>query len=306
MEHITVLRKETIDLLQPENKKVYVDMTLGAGGHSLEILSRAKGIKLICFDIDKKNIEAFQKILKEQKLDKDNEIHLFNRNFALLDSSLEEIGINGVDGIVADLGWSSDQLGEVAGLSYEKKDDILDMRMNPEYGVRAADLLNGLGKRELSEMFEKYSDIYGASNNRLVDEIRKFRNRRLFETVGDFINAINNAFGIDDFEKSKKGNKFQLYSKAFQALRIAVNNEFSNLNDALMKGFKSLNQDGVMSILTFHSGEEKVLSSFINKLDGDAEIVSRAQGNNFIRPTVEELVENLRARSAKLFGIKKK
>jgi 16S rRNA (cytosine1402-N4)-methyltransferase len=319
MKHLTVLKKQTVDLLNVKDGGVYLDLTLGGGGHSLEILERAKNVTLISFDIDKKNIDEFKQVAsskwqvaskniseKIEDLAFDTyHLILINDNFAKLDEYLEELNIDHVDGIIADLGWSSDQLENITGLSYENKSDELDMRMNSEYGVRASDLLNGLGKRELSEMFEKYADIHGGSNNRLVEEIKKFRNKRLFETVGDYIDVINKAYDMQSVERGKKGNKLQIYSRAFQALRIAVNSEFSNLKDALQKGFNALSNEGVISIITFHSGEERLVKDFVNKNKDQVEIVSRERGEDYLRPTVNELLENMRARSAKLIGIKK-
>lgn len=309
MKHITVLKKETIDLLEPKNGGVYADLTLGGAGHLKELLSRAEGIKVVAFDIDKLNIAEFER--ENDQVGKDiitvgkSEVYLVNDNFSKLDVYTEKFNLGKLDGVIADLGWSMDQLGTVEGMSYEDRNADLDMRMDRNLGVKASDLLNAWGKNELAEMFKTYADVYGSQNSKLVEEIKLARKKRLIITVGDFLRVVDKAFGLESNDPKAKSRKFQTYSKVFQALRIAVNNEFGNLNDMLLNAFNSLKDGGVFSIITFHSGEDKIIENFLNGLveNKKAEFITGKE--KYIRPSVDELLANISARSGKLWGIKK-
>ncbi len=311
MKHITVLKKETVDLIDPKKDGVYADLTLGGGGHLKELLSRAEDLTVIAFDIDKNNINEFAKANDSEGSEKlkigSSTVYLVNDNFSKLDTYLEKFGLGKLDGVIADLGWSMDQLTTVEGMSYEDKDAELDMRMDKSLGVKASDLLNALGKNELGEMFKKYSDIYGSQNSKLVEEIKAYRNKRLILTVEDFLRIVDKAFGLQNADPKGKSRKFQTYSKVFQALRIAVNNEYNNLNDIVKLGFDCLKEGGVFAVITFHSGEDKVVDAYFTKLvsESKAEVVSVTGKEKYFRPTVDELLENISARSAKLWGIKK-
>lgn len=321
MKHITVLKKETVDLLDVKDGGIYLDLTFGSGGHTEEILNRGKNIGVIAFDLDKRNINEFSsefiitkskwgegnfELLDKGEFDhlKESRVLVVNENFANLDRILKAAGVDKVDGIIADLGWSSDQLDHIQGLSYELKDEVLDMRFHQNLGVTAADLLNGLGQRELGEMFKQYADIFGAENSRLVDEIKSYRRKKFFETVTDILKVIDQVYNFNKFNRQDKSRRYQMYGRIFQALRIAVNQEYSNLKEMLEKGFTSLRKGGVMSIITFHSGEEKIVKEFINRKKF-LEIISKSSQGEYIRPGIEELSENLRARSAKLYGLKR-
>jgi len=310
MKHITVLKKETVDLIAPKENGIYADLTLGGGGHLKEILSRANKLTVIAFDIDKGNIKSFAEEQGQEVQEKikvgSSTVYLVNDNFSKLEEYVEKFGLGKLDGVIADLGWSMDQLTTVEGMSYEDKDAELDMRMDPNLGVRASDLLNALGKNELAEMFKKYADIYGSQNSKLVEEIKAYRKKRLILTVEDFLRIVDKAFGLSNADPKGKSRKFQTYSKVFQALRIAVNNEYGNLNEVVKVAFNSLNEGGVFAILTFHSGEEKVIEAYFNQMIADkkAEITSINGKDKFLRPSVDELLANISARSAKLWGFK--
>lgn len=313
MNHITVLKKESVDLLNIKDKGIFVDVTLGSGGHSLEILSRVENILLICFDLDSNNIQNFREIVTKDKginlldletVDATNiegrNVILINQNFSEIGEYAKKIGVDKVDGVIADLGWSYDQFENIEGLSYEKNDDELDMRLGQGFGVKAKDLLNALNKKELSRMFEEYGDIVGFQNRKLVMEILDYRRFKLFEKVKDLNQVIERLSG------SKIDKTYQ--SKVFQSLRIAVNNEKQNLKDFL-ESVKTLMKSGSrLCVITFHSGEEKVV---MNELKGvvereEAIFVSNQYGKVYFRPSVEELTANLRSRSAKLFSIEYK
>ncbi|MFS8130540.1 MAG: 16S rRNA (cytosine(1402)-N(4))-methyltransferase RsmH [Candidatus Dojkabacteria bacterium] len=311
MKHITVLKKETVDLLSPKDNGFYADLTLGGAGHLKELLTRAENLTVLAFDIDKNNISEFLRTEKLEESEKvkvgSSTVYLINDNFSKLDFYIEKFGLEKLDGVIADLGWSMDQLTTVEGMSYEDKDADLDMRMDTNLGVKASDLLNALGKNELGEMFKKYSDVYGSQNSKLVEEIKAYRKKRLIMTVEDFLRIVDKAFGLQNADPKGKSRKFQTYSKLFQALRIAVNNEYGNLNTIVKTAFESLKEGGVFSIITFHSGEDKIVDVYFSTLisTGKAEIVSTSGKDKYFRPTVDELLANISARSAKLWGIKK-
>ncbi len=321
MKHITVFLNEAIDLLQINTNGIYADLTLGSGGHSLKILENLNSGFLYVFDLDKSAIENFENEIKNlgYKEDSDknelekiknvskfslgngrNKVTIVNDNFTKLNQYLLEEHKNNLDGILVDLGWSTDQLENIEGLSYEGQNNDLDMRFDENLGVKASDLLNALNKKELSVMFKEYSDIYGKLNEQLVSEIIRKRNQKLFKTVSDLTEIIDKVF------KNTK-NKNSIYSKVFQALRIAVNQEMINLSDILNSGFESLKINGKFLIITFHSGESKLAEEFFDKevKAGEASYLTKKFDNKFFTPTVDELRNNINSRSAKLFGIKK-
>lgn len=319
MKHKSVFKNEAVEFLNLKENKIYLDLTLGSGGHSLEILNKLESIRLFAFDLDQRNIDSFVNILRDKgfdesragsvhraKMDK-KEVVLINDNFTKLGEYLRKAGVDKVDGILADLGWSSDQLDSIPGLSYENLYDELDMRLSTALGVKASDLLNALSRKELSEMFARYSDIKGNQNEKLVSAIVSFRKKNLFEKVDDLVNVVDQASRGSQFRRFGNENKNSNYSKVFQALRIAVNNEMQNLEEMLNEGYRVLAKNGRFAVITFHSGEERVVNGFFKNLIAkkEAQFVSNQYGEVYTRPSVEELTENLRSRSAKLWVIEK-
>lgn len=322
MAHYSVLSKEVHELMEVNPDGIYADLTLGGGGHSLKFIEKLKTGKLVAFDLEKKAIDAFGEELEKIGFKKDAvgefdgkvnnfskakvEVYLVNDNFTQLKDYLEKFGIKSLNGILADLGWSSNQLESIEGLSYDYPEAELDMRMDPALGVRASDLLNALGKKELEKMFMDYADIYGGRLQRLIEEITKFKKTKLILTVGDLLYIVDHAFSIG-YSSFGTRNKYDIYSRVFQALRIAVNSELTNLKEAVPMWFESLEKDGRLLVITFHSGEEKIVSKYldekVNKEEG--EFLSKSGSDNYLRPTIDELKENIRSRSAKLFCIKK-
>ncbi len=288
--HIPVLKTESIEYLAVKKGGVYVDCTLGEGGHSLAIIEELKQGKLIALDIDDKHVGDFTKETQEVK---NVRIYARNANFSNLERIIDETKVGKIDGILYDLGWSMDQLDRMEGLSYLNKDAELDMRLDMSYGVMAKDLLNGLGSRELEKLFTEYADIRGGNLKKLIESIKIERKRKLFSKVDDLNKLIDKTFRFDNTrEKSKR---MGLFSRVYQALRIAVNNEMYNLKLSFQDLPKVLNDGGRVVIITFHSGEEAIVKDFFARSTKFTEIARE------VRPTVEELLENLSARSAKLF-----
>lgn len=317
MIHKSVLLNQLVEGLSLEGNRVIVDYTLGAGGHSLEILKELKEGSLLCFDLSFKAIDNFCKMLvkKDFKVEEELEsiiilkkddlkVYLVNKNFTELKSVLSQFGLSLIDGAIADLGWSSDELVDIEGLSYETDiEAFLDMRFDKNLGVTAADLLNGLGRGELSKMFERYADVYGKSNQNLVGEVLAFRKKGNISKVRDLKLIIDRSFKFKDSNRFQKSEIYKTYSRVFQSLRIAVNAELTNLTTLMETTFELLNKGGVVGVITFHSGEDKAVVPFLqNKLEkNEIEVTSTRGDELFFRPTVEEIKENVRARSAKLY-----
>lgn len=321
MIHKSVLLKQLVEAVEIPTKGNVVDCTLGAGGHSLETLKTLTKGNLICFDLSFKSIDYFCKLLIEKgfsvvdEKDKhinlkkeDVQVHLINRNFTEIESVLSQLKIQEVNAVIADLGWSSDELDEIEGLSYEANiEAFLDMRFDKSLGVTASDLLNGLGKSELTKMFERYADVRGKSNQNLVSEVIAFRKKGPINKVRDLKLIIDRSFKFRTGDRFKKNEVYKTYSRIFQALRIAVNGELTNIELLLENSFALLAKKGSIGIITFHSGEDKAVVPFLqSKLEKNLiEVTSRHGDELFFRPSVEEIKENIRSRSAKLYTFKK-
>jgi 16S rRNA (cytosine1402-N4)-methyltransferase len=293
--HIPVLKKESIDLLNIKKGGTYIDCTLGEGGHATEIINNLGKGNLIALDVDQKHVDDF---VKETSEIGDVHIYARNANFSNLErivDSLKDEGVTKVDGILFDLGWASDQLERMEGLSYMSKDDELDMRLDMSFGVKASDLLNGLGSKELEKMFSDYADIQGSILKKLSEAIKIERKRKMFSKVDDLNKLIDKTFRFDPVREKSKRMSF--LSKVYQALRIAVNNEMYNLKLALEDLKKVLNPGGRVVIITFHSGEENLVKDYFKRSAADKfkEVAFE------VRPTVDELLANLSSRSAKLY-----
>lgn len=301
--HKSVMKNEVLENMLFKNSGIFVDCTLGSGGHSLSILNQMQSGKLVCIDSDIQAVNDFKTLLTqegyiqtESKFVKENkEVYVLQSNFSSISETLSQVGISKVDAILADLGWSTDQLKGIEGLSYENLDASLDMRLSDTLGVKASDLLNGLGAKALSLMFHKYADIYGKDNAFLVERIVAERKTKPFEKVKDLLPILDKT--------ARMQNPKSFYAKVFQALRIAVNSEYKNLEDLLNASLEILNEGGRILIITFHSGESNIVTSFIK--NNNLETLFKKNGEIYLVPGVEELTENLSSRSAKLFGFKK-
>jgi 16S rRNA (cytosine1402-N4)-methyltransferase len=310
--HISVFKKEVRDNFSLEAGGIMVDLTLGGAGHFKDMLENLESGTVIGFDLELVNITN---LLQELQIEpkrinteiwdlnyKSLRVFLVNRNFASLTETLSELQITGVDGILADLGWSTDQLDSIPGLSFKDVDANLDMRFSPELSVTAADLLNGLGERELLTLFERYADIVGKQAKDLVRGIIDSRKGRPFTKVGDVIEILNNKQDSALHRGSRELGA--LPARIFQALRIAVNQELSTLQSMLPQAWESLRSGGILQLITFHSGEEKLVRQQLEEWSVES-CLENINKSEFLRPSVDELRTNLAARSAKLWSIKK-
>lgn len=310
MKHVSVMTKEVSEYVNNAKHKYYFDCTLGGGGHSLEILENNKEINLVCCDLDEKAIEAFVKKLGSTHLEnisdsiskteyKGNFVYLVNANFMDIRDICEALNIGSLDCIIADLGWSSDQLETLEGLSFENADDLLDMRADKNLNIKASDLLNALGYREIESVLVRYADFNKVDARILSSEIM---DNRPFKTVGDLVNVVDSVVG--QMGNRARRNVMQTKARIFQALRIAVNTEYDNLEKLLNEGNDLLSEGGRMIILTFHSGEHSIVENFI-KNNNSIEVLSGNKHEIYDAPSISEMKENNRSRSAKLWALQK-
>ena len=293
MYHIPVLLQPTVDGLAVQPAGTYVDVTFGGGGHSREILRRLgpEG-RLYSFDQD---ADA------EQNVPEGDERFTFVRsNFRYLANWMRYYGVEAVDGVLADLGVSSHHFdAEERGFSF-RFDAPLDMRMNGRAGQTAADLVNQYGEEELAHIFYLYGEL--KNSRRIAAALVKARSAAPLLTTGDLLEAVR---PLMPREREKKD-----LARVFQALRIEVNHEMDALQEMLQAALRVLRPGGRLSVLTYHSLEDRMVKNFIRsgRMDGKVEqdfygrklTPWRAVNNKVILPSQEEQEENPRSRSAKL------
>ncbi|MBR5400038.1 MAG: 16S rRNA (cytosine(1402)-N(4))-methyltransferase RsmH [Bacteroidales bacterium] len=282
MYHKSVLLAESVDALGIEGKRdgVFVDATFGGGGHSREILARLgeKG-RLIVFDQDE---DALANAAEDKRITK------IRSNFRFLENYIRYLGVGAVDGVIADLGVSSHQFDTAErGFSY-RFDAPLDMRMNTLAELDAAQVVNGYSQEALAKIFRDYGEVDGAG--KVASAIVSARAGRKIETTGDLREALSRFFNAQSERK--------FLGKVFQALRIEVNREMRALEDLLEGCLNTLGSGGRLSVITYHSLEDRIVKNFLRdrKADGTFEIISRKP----ILPSEEEIEANPRSRSAKL------
>jgi 16S rRNA (cytosine1402-N4)-methyltransferase len=284
--HKSVLLTEAVDALHIKKHAKYIDATLGAGGHALEIINR--GGEVLGIDADPKMLEVARLRLKATP--RQARFTLTKGNFRDIASIAKENSFTPVSGIIFDLGVASPHFDEDSrGFSFKDSDSPLDMRLSDTLGVTAADLLNSLPERNLRELFMTSMD-YGKANS-LAKKVAKYREEKRFEKVSDLL-AITGE---------KKFGKIHPATTAFQALRIAVNSEYENLEEALRGAFELIEAGGRIAVISFHSGEDKIVKRYFKtqKEEGKATL------EDLVIPTEKEISENTRARSAKLRVLQK-
>ena len=247
--HISVLKEESVSGLNVLPDGIYVDCTTGGGGHSLEIAKLLTTGRLICFDKDTDALTAAKERLKDY-LDK---ITFVNRNFADIDEVLDELGIDKVDGILADLGVSSYQIDTAErGFSF-MKDARLDMRMDKTQQLDAYKVVNTYSEQDLAKILFTYGEEKNA--RQIARKIVKIRATKPIETTFELKDIIVSSY------PPKFQNKPSLCNKAFQAIRIEVNNELNDLTKSVEKMLLKLNKNGRLCIITFHPLEDRIVKS---------------------------------------------
>ena len=289
--HNPVLLKESIEGLNIKPDGIYLDLTFGGGGHSKEILKHLTTGKLIAFDQDndaKKNIINSKNFIFVQA------------NFKYLSNFVKYHGFDKVDGILADLGISSHHIDmPERGFSF-RFDAPLDMRMNQNAEKTAADVINNYDENDLFYIFRNYGEI--KQLGRLVNAISEARKTKNINTTFELIEIIK------DIPQKNKENRF--FAQVFQAVRIEVNDEIKTLEQTLNQADKILKQGGRLSIISYHSLEDKLVKKFIKSGNTEGKIIKDEYGNiekkykainkKVIVPGENEIKENNRARSAKL------
>lgn len=297
-EHIPVLAKETIENLNINPDGIYLDLTLGKGGHSKMILERLsdKG-RLIAIDQDKEAIEAAKENLKDF-----SNVIFINSNFEKIDEVLRDLGFDYIDGALMDIGVSSYQIDNAdRGFSY-MKDGPLDMRMNQENELTAEIIVNEYSQDELEKIFFEYGE----------EKFSKLIAKNIIKAREDY--RIDTTFKLKDIvTKSIKSNEAHPEKRVFQALRIEVNRELDVLKDTIDKVVDHLNKDERLAIITFHSLEDRIVKNKFKDLATDCicppefpvcvcnhkakvKIITRKP----ITASKKELKENSRAKPAKL------
>nr|WP_121271219.1 16S rRNA (cytosine(1402)-N(4))-methyltransferase RsmH [Pedobacter schmidteae] len=290
--HVPVLLKECMEGLNIKPDGVYVDVTFGGGGHSREILKKlGKDGVLIAFDQDPD--------AQRNKID-DPRFHFVDQNFAFLKNNLRLLGFKAVDGILADLGVSSHQFNEPERGFSTRFDAALDMRMDKQGALTAADVLNTYSEDQLHKIFGIYGEVKNAKS--LARAIVTGRVDRPVLTLVDF-KAVAAAY-------IPKGKEHKYMAQVFQALRIEVNAEMKVLEDFLVQTADVIKSGGRLVVMSYHSLEDRPVKNFIAKGKFRGEVDKDFFGNEqkpfkvITRKAIVadelELQQNSRARSAKL------
>lgn len=300
--HYSVMLKECIDSLNINPDGIYVDATLGMGGHSYEIANRLRNGRLISIDRDSKALERAL-IRLELLMDK---ITLVHGNFRDMDAILDDLGIEKVDGMLFDLGVSSPQLDESErGFSY-MADAPLDMRMDQSTAVTAADVVNTWSGEKIKRILYDFGEERYAP--RIADAIVRYRENKKIETTLQLVDIIKSAMPGSALREKQHPAK-----RSFQAIRIAVNEELEAISEVLSTAADRLKPGGRLAVISFHSLEDRIVKNAITSREngcicprdfpvctcGFVQTLRSVSRKPYV-PQDEEISENPRSRSAKL------
>ena len=290
--HIPVLLAPAVDGLDIRPDGIYVDATLGGGGHTREILRRlGPGGRLLGFDQDED---------AERNIPDDPRFTFVRSNFRYLHNFLRYHGIRHIDGLLADLGVSSHHFDDSQrGFSF-RFDGALDMRMNKRAGQTAADVVNTYDEERLANVFYLYGEL--KNSRKLAAAISRARAQAPIATIGQFLDIVKPLFGR---EREKKE-----LARVFQALRIEVNHEMEALREMLLAATEALRPGGRLAVITYHSLEDRLVKNLMKtgnvegKVEkdfyGNVQTPFRLVNNKVITPDEDEVARNPRSRSAKL------
>lgn len=300
--HRPVLLNECIDALNIRPEGTYLDGTLGRAGHSREIAKRLTTGRLICVDRDQAALDAAQERLAPWM----DRVTLVHSNFDRVDEILDELSLTGVDGMLFDLGVSSPQLDDGSrGFSY-MADAPLDMRMDREEGLTAADVVNGWPQEELRRIIAQYGEERCASQ--IAGAIVRRRADKPIATTLELVEIVKGAMPAKALREKQHPAK-----RTFQAIRIAVNDELASVERMIERAVPRLNKGGRLAVIAFHSLEDRVVKTGLAEFargctcppdfpvcvcgkTPDIRLVNKKP----ILPSEREIEENPRARSAKL------
>lgn len=290
--HQPVLLKECIDGLNIRPDGIYVDVTFGGGGHSKEILKRLKKGRLFGFDQDEEAI---------QNIPKDKRFVFVRQNFRFVKNFMNYYKVETIDGLLADLGVSSHQFDSPQrGFSFRFDESVLDMRMNKESGFSAIHVINEYSGDELANILWKYGEIRNSAG--IAGVICEERTKRKIEKVKDFCEIISGHI--------PKRNEYKYLARIFQAIRIEVNRELSNLERLLVDSVELIKPGGRLVMISYHSLEDRLVKNFMRsgKVSGRIEkdiygrynVPFKLINKKVIVPEEDEIKINSRAGSAKL------
>ena len=300
--HYSVLLNEAVEGLNIKENGIYVDCTLGGAGHSLEILKRLKNGKLYAFDQDNVALENAKNKLAEYS----DKVVFIKSNFVNLKEKLAELGVHEVDGVLYDLGVSSPQLDTPErGFSYNY-DTRLDMRMDTDAKISAYEVVNEYSYHDLVKIFYRYGEEN--FSKQIARNIEKKREQKPIETTFELVEIIK-----ESIPAAKRRTGGHPAKRVFQAIRIAVNNELSVFEDSLEQAIDIVSVGGRISVITFHSLEDRICKQIFNSYSKSKDIPKnlpimpeeslsklKVITRKPIYPSDIELEENNRSRSAKL------
>lgn len=293
--HKSVLLHEAIDALNIKSGDIFLDGTLGGGGHSKEVAQRHRGtVKIIGLDMDEEALRCAEEVLKPLTAN----YVLKQANFRNIDIVLDEMGITSVDKILLDLGLSSNQL-ELSGRGFSfQKDEPLIMTFATapdEKSFSAREIVNNWEEEHIADVLFGYGEE--SFSRKIAKTICEERRKKSIETTFQLVEVIKKATPFWYHHR-----KTHFATKTFQALRIAVNDEIRALDDGVRKGFERLKKGGRMAVISFHSTEDRLVKRFFRELQKDEKAnISKKP----IVPKAEEISKNPRARSAKLRIVEK-
>lgn len=292
--HIPVLLEETLEYLDSKKQGIYIDCTIGLGGHAYEIVKRNPKASLIGFDIDEKSLLEAKKKLQPFA----DRVELYHSDFRYIPDI--KIDFSQIKGVLLDLGISSFQLDSPErGFSYSREGP-LDMRMDIRNKVTAKKIINKYSEHKLSQIFHEYGELKQA--RRLAREIVSRRKKTRFETTTQLCRIVEEICRW----RPQKG-KIHPAAKVFQAIRIEVNQELNNLSFFLERMIHSLPKKTRIAVISFHSLEDRIIKHTFARLaaPGDSPPLLKILTKKPVVPSEEEVAANFRARSAKLRAAEK-
>ena len=286
--HEPVMVEEVVSFIMERKRDIFVDCTLGDGGHSREILSHSPDTFVLGIDVDDEALEVANKRLGSKF---QGRFKAIKGDYRELPGVLARFGVSGIGGMLLDLGVSSRQLDEAhRGFSYWTEAP-LDMRMNPDAPKTARDILAESSQDELERILRDYGEERFA--RRIARTIVERRKIKEITTTTELVDAIKGAMPVRTRSQAQHPAR-----KTFQALRIATNDELSRLNASIVQGFHLLEQGGVILIITYHSLEDRIAKNTFRDIESKG--LGTVRTRKVVRPSEAEIKRNPRSRSAKL------
>lgn len=283
MNHIPVMPLEVSNYLVNNPNGLYIDCTFGDGGHALHLLNNFKNIKIIAFDWDE---DVSKRFFEEEDLLKGRVIFI-RENFKNIRKFLLKINVNKVDGVLADLGVSSKQLGNL-GRGFSFNSDILDMRMDNRNKLTAKEVINSYSSEDLADIFYTYGEEH--KSRQIAKAIVLHRKTMIIDSAIKLQKIIHSVKRIN--------GKKNPATKVFQALRIFINNELKNLEALLLDTPRLLNIGGRIAIISFHSLEDRIVKKNF-KYNSNYKVY-KIITKKIITPSKKEIKNNYKSRSAKM------